>query len=227
MLLCCFHVERLLPCRHSDRKYQLFWAWDVSRRFQCRHHLCECSYNKLGVKRRAQRRKRCKGLGAFCVRVFFFFFFEGHLWSFLSSSVLLSPFPRMVPCWALWGALTGQVEPFCTHQRIKPPSSTQPGWIQIWMMLTWVSKEGMGCSRKGSGCDVIHGHACFGSFVGLWDSCRDFFKNLNLILVMCIIVIPAHQAWGCSAVLLRNRLALWKGGQVCTGKCFAYYKHSS
>lgn len=24
MLLCCFHVERLLPCRHSDRKYQLF-----------------------------------------------------------------------------------------------------------------------------------------------------------------------------------------------------------
>lgn len=160
-MLLCFHVERLLPCRHSDRNYQLFWAWDVSRRLQCRHYLCECSYNKLGVKRGAQRRKRCKGSVAFLCGTFsrggFFFIFiflMGISGPFFPPQSCYALFPRMVPCWALWGALTGQVEPFCIHQRIKPPSSTQPEWIQIWMMLTWVSKEGTGCSRKGSRCDV-------------------------------------------------------------------------
>lgn len=76
-------------------------------------------------------------------------------------------------------------------------------------MLTWVSEEGRGCSRKGSGCDVtpltcmlLHLLLAFGIVVEI------FFKNLNLILVMGIIVAPAHQAWGCSAVLLRNGPAL-------------------
>lgn len=127
------------------------------------------------------------GEALFC----FILFWQASLVLCFLSQSCYAPFPRMVPCWVLWGALTGQGEPFCTHQRIKSPSSTQQEWIQTWTMLTWVSEEGRSSFWEGvrMWCHSADVDAV-GSFVCPWDNCKDFKKNLNLILVMFIIAIP-------------------------------------